>query len=217
MPLPLPPGQIAKSPMRFLTCALLLISSFGLLALSSPEVASASSLRPTAEAETYKVDGVHSHVLFKIRHNDVSYFYGRFGDISGTFIFDEENASECSVEIEVQAESVDTRTAKLDQHLRSPDFFDAKQFPVISFKSTKVKKGKGDVYEVTGDLSLHGVTKSITIDMEHVGTANGRSGKLMGFHTTFTIDRTDYGMNYGVGRMLGSEVELTISIEAGKK
>ena len=204
--------------MRLITTALIILSSFGLLALSSPEgTAASSSGASAAEAEIYAVDGTHSSVLFKVRHNDVSYFYGRFGDVSGTFSFDEEKASECSVEIEVKAESIDTRTAKLDQHLRSPDFFDAKQFPVISFKSTKVKKGKDKVYSVTGDLSLHGVTKSITVDMEHVGTADGRRGKLMGFHTTFTIDRTDFGMNYGIGTALGSEVEMTISIEAGKK
>jgi polyisoprenoid-binding protein YceI len=209
---------MAENPMRLLTCTLILLSGSGLLALASPESASASSPRAvSAEAETYSVDGVHSNILFKVRHNDVSYFYGRFGDISGTFTFDGNDASECFVAIEVKAESVDTRNKKLDQHLRSPDFFDAKQFPVIIFESTEVAKGEGDVYKVTGDLSLHGVTKSITIDMEHVGTAEGRRGKLMGFHTTFTVDRTDFGMDYGVGSALGSDVEMTISVEAGKE
>lgn len=201
--------------MRLALYTTLILASFGLAALAPVRNAQPTRSALAAEGTTYSVDPVHSNVLFKIKHNKVSYFYGRFNDISGSFTLDEDDASSCSVEIEIKAESVDTRSDKLNSHLRSPDFFDAKQFPVITFKSTKVKAGKGDTYEVTGDLDLHGVTRSITVTMEHVGSADGRRGKLAGFHTVFTIDRTDYGMNYGAGGLLGSDVEMIISIEAG--
>ena len=200
--------------MRFLTCALIVLGSLGLVALSDP-APEAVSTATAIDAEEFRVDPVHSTVLFKSLHNNASYFYARFTDVSGSFTFDETKPSASKVRIEVKAESVDTRTAKLDQHLRSPDFFDAKQFPVITFESTKVKKGKKGLYEVTGDLSLHGVTKSITVEMEHIGTAEMRGGKVIGFHTVFTIDRTEFGMNYGIS-MLGSDIELIIGIEAGR-
>ena len=201
--------------MRFAIITLTALSSFGLLALSTPTIE--SSALPTAlESETFAIDPVHSSAIFKIKHLDTSYFYGRFADMSGTLDFDSTDPSKCSLLIEIPAESMDSGNDKLDQHLRSPDFFDAKQFPVVGFKSTKVEAGEDGGYRVTGDFMLHGVTKSITVDVEHVGSADGRRGKMVGFHTTFTIDRTEYDMNYGVGGPLGSEVELTISIEAGK-
>ncbi len=199
--------------MRFLLCIFILVGSLGLAALSTPPPEASA---PAVEAEEFQIDPVHTSVLFKSRHNNASYFYGRFSDVSGSFTFDEKNPGASKVEVEVKAESVDTRTPKLDQHLRSPDFFDAKQFPVIRFESTKVKAGKKGFYEVTGDLSLHGVTKSITVEMEHVGTAEARGNKVIGFHTVFTVDRTEFGMNYGVSS-LGSDVEMIVSIEAAKK
>ena len=155
---------------------------------------------------------MHSSIHWKVKHNGASWFYGRFRNLEGSFVFDESNPAKCEVTMEVDASSVDTRTEKLDGHLRSPDFFDVKQFPKLTFESKKVKKS-GDKYHVTGELSLHGVTKEITIEMEHTGSGN--DGAVQGFHTSFTIDRTDFGMNYGIGG-IGKEVEIIISIEAGK-
>jgi polyisoprenoid-binding protein YceI len=155
-------------------------------------------------------------VLFKVMHNQAAWFYGRFGAISGTFQHSDDPA-QCSLEVEVRTDSVDTRNEKLDQHLRSPDFFDAKQFPTVRFESTKVEEASEGLYRVTGDLSLHGVTKSVTIDVEHVGGSESERGEVIGFHSTFVVDRTEYGMTYGVGGPLGSEVELIVSIEAGAR
>ena len=189
-------------------------AAFTVAALSAPPHDAAAI--PTT-AESFKVDPVHSNVIFKVKHRDASYFYGRFAKFSGTFTYDEKNPANCEVVMEVEAESIDTRTAKLDDHLRSPDFFDAKQFPSIIFESTDVKKGsRAGTYAVTGDLTLHGVTKSVTIELEHTGSSEGRRGTVVGFHTVFTIDRTDFGMEYGVGGGVGKDVELTISIEAGQ-
>ena len=120
-------------------------------------------------AETYKLDPVHSSVLFKAKHLNVADFYGRFNDFSGTVTFDNENPSKSSVNLEVKVESLDTHEAKRDQHLKSPDFFNAKQFPVIAFKSTKVEKAGADSYKVTGDFTLHGVTKPVTVEFKKTG------------------------------------------------
>ncbi len=200
--------------MRLSILVLAALGSFGLLAFSGPSASATPA--PSAAPESFVVDPVHSNVLFKVMHNQASWFYARFDEVSGVFKFDED-ASKCSLEVEVRTESIDTRTEKLDQHLRSPDFFDAKQFPVVRFASTKVESGAPGIYVVTGDLSLHGVTKSVTIEVEHVGTNDSRRGKIMGFQTTFVVDRTDYGMNYFAGGMIGSDVELIIAIEAGKR
>ena len=160
---------------------------------------------------------MHSSVLFKSKHNDVSWFYGRFNELSGTIVYDPADVSKSKVTMEVAAESVDTRNEKLDQHLKSPDFFDAVQFPVIAFESTKVASAGEGRLAVTGDLVLHGVMKEVTVELEHVGSADGRRGKLVGFHGVFTIDRTEFGMTYGADGGLGKEVELTVSVEAGAR
>src|SRR5438067_9388934 len=124
-------------------------------------------------AETYKLDPVHSSVLFKAKHLNVADFYGRFNDFTGTVTFDNANPSNSSVNLEVKVESLDTHEPKRDQHLKSPDFFNAKQFPVITFKSTKVEKGSADSYKVTGDFTLHGVMKPVTIEFKKTGEGKG--------------------------------------------
>src|SRR5512143_3957946 len=119
--------------------------------------------RAQAKAEGYKVDPVHSFVLFRVKHLNMGYIHGRFDDMAGSFDLDDENPAGSSVQMVVQAISVDTGTAKRDTDLRGPDFFNVAQFPTISFKSTAVKKVDDTHFEVTGDLTLHGVTKSVTV------------------------------------------------------
>ena len=170
-------------------------------------------------ADTYEIDTAHSMILFRAKHNGVSYNYGRFNEFSGTLAMDETDVSKSTVEFEVKAASVDTGNEKRDQHLRSSDFFSAKQFPVITFKGTKVraKEGEEDVLEVTGDLELHGVKKSITVDVEVTGRAKGKEGEsLIGFESTFTIKRSEFGMTYGMGPV-SDDIRITVSIEAKKK
>ncbi|MDE0398850.1 MAG: YceI family protein [Candidatus Poribacteria bacterium] len=173
---------------------------------------------PMGEA-MYEIDTAHSMIIFRAKHNGVSYNYGRFNEFTGAITMDETDASKSTVEFEVKAASVDTGNEKRDQHLRSSDFFSAKQFPVITFKSTKVsaKEGKEDVLEVTGDLELHGVKKSITVDVTITGRAKDRQGvSLIGFESIFTIKRSEYGMTYGMGG-ISDDVQLTVSIEAKEK
>ena len=168
---------------------------------------------------TYEIDTAHSMIIFRAKHNGVSYNYGRFNEFTGEITINADAVIERSVAFEVKAASIDTGNEKRDQHLRSSDFLSAKQFPLITFKSTKVseKAGKKDVLEVTGDLELHGVKKSITVDAEITGRAEGKDGEsLIGFESTFTIKRSEFGMTYGMGPV-SDDIRLTVSVEAVHK
>lgn len=171
----------------------------------------------TAGAETYKVDAVHSTALFRVKHLGVSYFYGRFNKMSGTFTYDKADPSKCAFEIKIKARSIDTNSNSRDKHLKSPDFFNVREFPDITFQSTIVTSTEKNQYEVTGDLTLHGVTKAITVPLEHIGSGSGmRGGRVAGFEGTFTIKRSDFGMNFMLDK-LGDEVRITISFEGARE
>ncbi|MDE0423900.1 MAG: YceI family protein [Candidatus Poribacteria bacterium] len=171
-------------------------------------------------ADTYEIDTAHSMILFRAKHNGITYNYGRFNEFTGKITMDETDISKSMVEFEVKTASVDTANEKRDQHLRSPDFFSAKQFPVITFKSTKVntKEGEEDMLEVTGDLEVLGVKKSITVDVAITGKGKGRQGEsLIGFESVFTINRSEFGMTYGVGGPVSDDIRLIVTIEAKQK
>ena len=169
-------------------------------------------------ADTYEVDASHSMIIFRAKHKGVSYNYGRFNEFSGNIMMDSADISKSMIELEVKAASIDTAHKKRDQHLRSPDFFSAKQFPVITFKSTKVrmKDGEDNMLEVTGALELLGVKKSITVDVEITGRGEDDGEALIGFETTFMIRRSEFGMNYGIGAV-SDDIRLTVTIEAVRK
>lgn len=169
-----------------------------------------------AEAATYTIDPVHSSAVFKVRHFDVANFYGTFNGVSGTVSWNPENPGGSSIEVTIEADSVDTRNGQRDGHVKSPDFLNAKQFPEITFKSTGVEATGDDQLAITGDLTLHGVTKPITVTAEHTGSGeHPQSGKqLVGFEARFTVDRSDYDMDFMVGP-LSSEVDFILAIEAG--
>lgn len=167
-------------------------------------------------AESYKIDPVHSSVVFSVKHNGVTDFYGAFKDISGTVTFDAADASKSSVELTVPVESIDTRSEKRDQHLKSPDFFNAKQFPAITFKSSKIE-GSGESYKITGDLTIHGVTKPVTADFKRGADGKGGQGKTVGGgEARFAIKRSDYDMKFMLGP-LGDEVNIILSLEGAKQ
>jgi polyisoprenoid-binding protein YceI len=174
---------------------------------------------PTLEAPAaYTVDGVHSCVVFRCKHLDTSFSYGTLTKISGTVNFDDAAPESSSLTIEVGTGSVNTGDSKRDSHLKSGDFFSASEFPTATFKSKSFKKSADNTYEVAGDFTLRGKTKPITVKLEKTGASkHPMSGaELIGFETTFTINRMDYGVSYGEG-MLGNDVRLTVSIEAAKK
>ncbi|MGB7157378.1 MAG: YceI family protein [Tepidisphaeraceae bacterium] len=167
-------------------------------------------------ADNYKVDSAHSSVLFKVDHFGVAPFYGRFNAPTGTVTLDKEDPTKSSFTFELKTENVDTGNEKRDAHLKTPDFFDAKQFPTITFKSKSVKGLADDKFEVTGDLTLHGVTKEIKLILNK--TAEKDTGK-MGFRTGWTTDvnlkRSDYGMTQMIGPV-GDDVQIIIAYEAVK-
>lgn len=185
-----------------------------ILSLSAVLLASASV--PVLGA-SFKVDPVHSSVTFMVKHMNASYAMGRFNAISGSFDLDEANPSASKFDFTLKTDSIDTADAKRDAHLKNADFFNAKQFPTIGFKSKTVKAGaeKG-TFDVTGDMTLHGVTKEITVKIQHVGTAKSQFGTVAGVFSTFTIKRSDFGMK-GMLNMLGDEVTVTVSVEGGLK
>lgn len=166
-------------------------------------------------ADKWKIDGVHSSVIFKVRHAGISNFYGRFNKIAGTFEINERTPKRSSVSLEVWTGSVDTADSKRDKHLKGPDFFNVLQFPKMTFKSKSVKKTGDGLYGITGALQLHGVSKEITVTAKFIGTATKRGTTKCGYEIKFSIKRSEFGMKYGIPS-IGDKVDITVAIEARK-
>src|SRR3954447_21767447 len=154
-------------------------------------------LSPSANADAYKVDPVHSFALFSIHHFNAGNVWGRFNEPAGSFTLDPDPAK-AAFNVELKVANLDTANARRDTDLKGPDWFNARQFPTITFKSTAVKKGEGaqgNRLEVTGDLTIRGVTKSVVVPVEVTGTAADPFGKTRaGIEATVTIKRADFGM-----------------------
>jgi polyisoprenoid-binding protein YceI len=175
-----------------------------------------ASFASVVRAEDYKVDAVHSAVLFRIQHMGVSFAYGRFNDISGSVSYDAAAPEKAKFDVSVKAASIDTGNADRDKHLRSADFFEVDKFPDISFKSKDVKKKSDKELEVTGDMTLHGVTKPMTVTISIVGVADvPRMGPTAGFECSLTVKRSDFGMDKMM-QGLGDEVTLRVALECHK-
>jgi polyisoprenoid-binding protein YceI len=169
---------------------------------------------PAFAAETLKIDPVHTSVLFAIKHLNISKFYGQVRGVNGTIAYDEADPTKSKINIEIKADSVATGDEKRDAHIKGPDFFNAKQFPNVTFASKSVKKTGENEYAVTGDLTLHGQTKEVTIPMKNTGNGQDPWGKFRrGFEGAFKFNRSDFGMGF-MPEALGNEVEMILSIEA---
>jgi polyisoprenoid-binding protein YceI len=167
-----------------------------------------------AQAVTYRIDPVHSFIIFRVKHLNTGFAYGRFNTFSGTFVVDERNPANSSIELEIDANSVDTGNSQRDDHLRNPDFFNARQFPKITFKSTRVRKLNDTTVEVQGNLTMRGVTRPITARVTFTGKGrNQRGQEIIGFETTFTIRRSQFNINYGLNGGLDDEVRVTFAVE----
>ena len=171
---------------------------------------------------TWQIDATHSQVVFAVRHMVISTVRGHFTAIRGTLEFDEAQPENASVEAEVDVASIDTRDKNRDADLLSPHFFDAQKYPVISFKSTKVEHAGKD-YKVTGDLTLHGVTRPVVFDVEYGGTIKDPYGLLrVGINGHTKISRKDWGMTINPlletgGAVIGDEVKIELEVEAIKQ
>ncbi|MDB5352707.1 MAG: hypothetical protein JWN86_3954 [Planctomycetota bacterium] len=173
----------------------------------------ASMLAIPCLAAGYKVDPVHSALTFRVKHMNTSYAYGRFDTISGTFAIDEANPAKSSFDFTVKTESVNTGNAGRDKHLAADAFFNAKQFPTISFKSKSVSSAGKNTFEVVGDLTLHGVTRPITVMIELTGTGKDMRGTaIAGIESVFTIKRSDFGMKQMLNAV-GDDVKIMLASE----
>ena len=172
-----------------------------------------------AAVETYTIDPVHSSVGFSIRHV-FSKVPGSFSKFSGTIVVDQANAAVNTVDATIEIGSVNTASEKRDGHLQSPDFFDAAKFPAITFKSKSWAKTGADTYDVTGDLTIKGVTKSVVLKVKSLGFGPGMMGTpVSGWEATATINRRDFGVDGPamLGHAVGDEVVISINVEAGLK
>jgi polyisoprenoid-binding protein YceI len=167
------------------------------------------------KADALQTDPVHSFVVFDVHHLGAGYVYGTFGGPTGTINFDPSDLTKTTFDLSVETGSIDTRNKMRDNDLKGPDFFDAKQFSTLTFKSTSVTKTGDNTMSVTGDLTVRGVTKSITVPMEMTGQGKGMKGETRtGFRADFKIDRNDFGMAADPEPVIGNEIHIVVALEA---
>jgi polyisoprenoid-binding protein YceI len=166
-------------------------------------------------ADNYKIDTEHTFIQFRVKHLGYSWLAGRFNDFSGNFSYDAANPGDNKVSVEVQTASVDTNHAERDKHIRSGDFLGSAKHPKMNFVSTAYKASGDNMANVTGDLTFNGVTKSISMDVNHIGGGEDPWGGFrQGFIGTYTLKPAEFGMDLAAN--LGpaaAEVELTLSVE----
>ena len=169
----------------------------------------------------WTIDSDHSVAAFSVRHMMIANVRGQFNRISGTIYFDPVKIDKSSLEVTVDASSILTGIQKRDEHLKSPDFFNVVKYPDITFKSIQIDHAKGDLVKVTGEMTLHGVTRQITVAATFIGPVKDPFGddKSMGFSTSFIINLDDYGISWNQpmennGLLIGREVLLFIDLEA---
>jgi len=172
---------------------------------------------------SWEIDATHSQATFSVKHMMISTVRGHFEVLSGKLHIDEEHPDNSWVEAEVDAASINTRDAKRDGHLRSPDFFDVEKYPKITFKSTKVTPIGNNEYRVTGDLTMHGVTKEETLHADYSGQVKDLYGlQRAAFSVKGKINRKDFGLNWNVGLeaggvLVGEDVNIEIDLAAVQK
>ncbi|WP_236794547.1 YceI family protein [Amycolatopsis sp. GM8] len=169
---------------------------------------------PGYTAGTWKIDGAHSDVTFVVRHLGVSKVRGRFDQVDTTIVT-AENVLDSTVTTTIQATSIDTNNEQRDGHVRSGDFLDVEQFPTLTFTSTAIRVEDGD-YLIDGDLTIHGVTKPVTLAAELGGFGDGPNGKVLGISASTEVSRTEFGVGAGVpGAVVSDKIKIELDIEAG--
>ncbi len=168
-----------------------------------------------AAADSYAIDPVHSSVAFRVKHMNIAPFYGMFDEMTGSVSFDAADPGKDSIDASIKVDSVHTHNGKRNDHLKSPDFFNAAKFPTMTFKSKSFSKSSENAFDVKGDLTIHGVTKEVTIKLEKTGEGKTQMGERVGFGTEFKIKRSDYGITF-MPDGLGDEVTIAVGVEAVK-
>lgn len=178
------------------------------------------SLAVPALAETWKIESTHTEVGFEIPYLGISSVEGRFKTVSGEVVLNDKDITKSKVSVTIDPASIDTANTKRDGHLRSPDFFNVKTYDSLTFKSTKFKKGKGDRVLIEGDLTMHGVTKPVTLTMRKLSKpiTNPAGKRVRGAKISAELDRRDFGLTWNKGvksagnAIVGDDVEIDIRL-----
>lgn len=171
----------------------------------------------------YSIDPSHTSIDFSVSHMVISSVTGKFKEVSGTLVSTGDDFTNAKIDVVIPAKSINTENEKRDEHLRSADFFDVAKFPEVKFKSTSIKKVSGSEYVITGDLTLHGVTKSVELKSIYKGSAKSPWGQtVVAFKASTVIPRKEYGLTWNKameagGVLVGEEVELTLNVELVKQ
>lgn len=209
---------------RFAPFAFLLSMALAAPALAQTAPAQApAAAQPAAGPNTWQIDPAHSTVGFVVRHMMVSNVHGTFGKVAGSVNYDGKDISSVAADVTIDTTSITTNNEKRDAHLKSPDFFDVATFPTLTFKSKRVQKVSDGKFKLIGDLTMHGVTKEVTLDVEGPTQAIVAQGaSRVGASASTTLNRQDYGVKWsrnidGGGVVVGDEVKVTLELELVKR
>jgi polyisoprenoid-binding protein YceI len=185
-------------------------------------VALAALVALPAAASTWEIDPNHTESSFVVKHLMVSNVRGQFGKTTGTVQQDDKDVTKSKVDLTIDAKTINTRVDQRDAHLKSPDFFDVEKFPTITFKSTKITRTEGNNVKMEGDLTIHGVTKPVVINVEQTPDTLAGGKTIRGFTATTKINRKDFGLNWNKtieagGVMVGEDVAITVEGELHRK
>lgn len=171
-----------------------------------------------AQTERYVIETPHTQILFNVNHLGFSHSYGKFYDYEGTIDFNEENPSESSVSVTIHTASIDMGTEKWNDHMKNEDFFDVENYPAMTFESTDIEVTGENTANITGELTLLGISKAVTLEtvLNKAGDHPMSGKKGIGFSAKATINRSDFGMEYGLPAV-GDEVDIIIEVEAYKE
>jgi polyisoprenoid-binding protein YceI len=186
------------------------------------EMSTATQATPETGTATWKIDPAHSSIEFAVKHMMITTVKGRFTDVTGTVTIDNTNPAASKADITINAASVDTRESQRDTHLRSADFFDVERFPHLTFHATRIE-GDAHEFKLTGDLTIHGVTRPVTLDVAHEGRGKDPwGGERVGYSATGKIKRSDYGLTWNAaletgGWLVGDDVKITLDVQLIKQ
>jgi polyisoprenoid-binding protein YceI len=179
-----------------------------------------TTLNPEATAtQTWQIDTAHTNVEFAVKHLMISNVKGRFGDVNGTLSGSLEDPADFTLDVTIDTQSVDTRQAQRDAHLRSPDFFDVEKFPTIRFVGKSIKGDVTDEFKLVGDLTIRDVTREVTLDVTNEGSLTDPWGNArIGFSAKTRIDRKDFGLQWNQaleagGFVVGDEIKISVDVE----
>jgi polyisoprenoid-binding protein YceI len=186
-------------------------------------IMSTASAPSAAGTTTWNIDNSHTLVEFSVRHLMISTVKGRFGEVSGKVVAHDAAPAQAQIDVTINAASIDTREPQRDAHLRSADFFDAENFPTLTFRSTRIEKASGDDLKVTGDLTIRGTTREVVLDVTSEGRVKDPwGGERAGYSATTKIKRSDYGLTWNValeagGVVVGDDIKIALEVELVKQ